>query len=73
MAELDRVTRRVEGVAGVLRRGEGEERRAEGLTWVGGSVGVVGLVRLVGLVGVLGLLRLVGWAGGVEVGLLTGV
>jgi len=30
MAELDRVIRRVEGVAGVLRRGEGEERRAWG-------------------------------------------
>ena len=79
MAEVDRVIRRVEGVAGVLRRGEGEERRAVGLIWMRGLIGLVRLVRLVGvlgsvgLVGVLGLLGLVGWAGGLRVGLLTGV
>ena len=82
MAELDRVIRRVEGVAGVLRRGEGEERRAGGLIWIWGVVGLVGLVRLVrlvgvlgsvGLVGVLGLLGLVEWAAGPGLGLLTGV
>lgn len=70
MAELDRVIRRVEGVAGVLRRGEGEERRAVGLIWMWG---VVGLVGLVGVLGVLGLLALVGWAAELGLGLLTGV
>jgi hypothetical protein len=73
MAELDRVIRRAEGVAGVLRRGEGEERRAVGLIGIWGLVELVRLVGLLRLEGVLGVLGLDGWAGGLRVGLLTGV
>lgn len=62
MAELDRVIRQVEGVAGVLRRGEGEERRAVGLIRMWGMVGLEAVIGWVvwiaaaGLVEVLGLL-----------------